>query len=343
MLHTPSGYCTVPPPRTPLCAGRPETRPDPARPTEPPPRREGQARRGAARPSPPARPPASLSPPRRRHWGATRGSSRRDAAEAWQEPRCRRGAAEVPPRRPPPGPAPSGPAAAPRREEPPALYANEGAAIGRQAEVPAPSLEYANERPSHWLARQRRLQTTFAWRWTALCCQPRQAPGGARAFAIAFALGGWAEARAAEAAARRHLPPPGRAARGHPNPGSVKPPLALRGASWSPPLPSAAPETALPSRSGRLCVRSPRTRLGDTLLRALPRPRPRPLLPRLGFSLRSTTPPAGVTAPLQGSGGGCSPPPGRMVDLDSEVPPLPPRYRFRDLLLGDQGWQSDDR
>uniref|UniRef100_A0A8B9TH86 Potassium sodium-activated channel subfamily T member 2 n=1 Tax=Anas platyrhynchos TaxID=8839 RepID=A0A8B9TH86_ANAPL len=32
-----------------------------------------------------------------------------------------------------------------------------------------------------------------------------------------------------------------------------------------------------------------------------------------------------------------------MVDLDSEVPPLPPRYRFRDLLLGEQGWQSDDR
>ncbi|KAM6415317.1 potassium channel subfamily T member 2 isoform 1-T1 [Rhynochetos jubatus] len=32
-----------------------------------------------------------------------------------------------------------------------------------------------------------------------------------------------------------------------------------------------------------------------------------------------------------------------MVDMDSEVPPLPPRYRFRDLLLGDQGWQSDDR
>uniref|UniRef100_A0A8C3NGE5 RCK N-terminal domain-containing protein n=1 Tax=Geospiza parvula TaxID=87175 RepID=A0A8C3NGE5_GEOPR len=29
-----------------------------------------------------------------------------------------------------------------------------------------------------------------------------------------------------------------------------------------------------------------------------------------------------------------------MVDLDSEVPPLPPRYRFRDLLLGDQGWQK---
>uniref|UniRef100_A0A663EIM4 Potassium sodium-activated channel subfamily T member 2 n=1 Tax=Aquila chrysaetos chrysaetos TaxID=223781 RepID=A0A663EIM4_AQUCH len=32
-----------------------------------------------------------------------------------------------------------------------------------------------------------------------------------------------------------------------------------------------------------------------------------------------------------------------MADLDSEVPPLPPRYRFRDLLLGEQGWQSDDR
>ncbi|XP_053549810.1 potassium channel subfamily T member 2 isoform X2 [Bombina bombina] len=32
-----------------------------------------------------------------------------------------------------------------------------------------------------------------------------------------------------------------------------------------------------------------------------------------------------------------------MVDLDSEVPPLPPRYRFRDLLLGEQGWQTDDR
>nr|XP_051676399.1 potassium channel subfamily T member 2 isoform X7 [Oryctolagus cuniculus] len=32
-----------------------------------------------------------------------------------------------------------------------------------------------------------------------------------------------------------------------------------------------------------------------------------------------------------------------MVDLESEVPPLPPRYRFRDLLLGDQGWQHDDR
>ncbi|XP_036409960.1 potassium channel subfamily T member 2 isoform X1 [Megalops cyprinoides] len=32
-----------------------------------------------------------------------------------------------------------------------------------------------------------------------------------------------------------------------------------------------------------------------------------------------------------------------MVDLESEVPPLPPRYRFRDLLLGDQGWINDDR
>lgn len=35
--------------------------------------------------------------------------------------------------------------------------------------------------------------------------------------------------------------------------------------------------------------------------------------------------------------------PARMVDVESEVPPLPPRYRFRDLLLGDQGWQNDDR
>ncbi|XP_012510198.1 PREDICTED: potassium channel subfamily T member 1 isoform X1 [Propithecus coquereli] len=33
----------------------------------------------------------------------------------------------------------------------------------------------------------------------------------------------------------------------------------------------------------------------------------------------------------------------RMNDLDSEVLPLPPRYRFRDLLLGDQSFQSDDR
>uniref|UniRef100_A0A8C6XH75 Potassium sodium-activated channel subfamily T member 2 n=1 Tax=Naja naja TaxID=35670 RepID=A0A8C6XH75_NAJNA len=32
-----------------------------------------------------------------------------------------------------------------------------------------------------------------------------------------------------------------------------------------------------------------------------------------------------------------------MVDLENEVPPLPPRYRFRDLLLGDQGWQNDER
>ncbi|XP_049752577.1 potassium channel subfamily T member 1 isoform X4 [Elephas maximus indicus] len=32
-----------------------------------------------------------------------------------------------------------------------------------------------------------------------------------------------------------------------------------------------------------------------------------------------------------------------MTDLDSEVLPLPPRYRFRDLLLGDQSFQSDDR
>uniref|UniRef100_A0A8C4PSG3 Potassium sodium-activated channel subfamily T member 1 n=1 Tax=Equus asinus asinus TaxID=83772 RepID=A0A8C4PSG3_EQUAS len=32
-----------------------------------------------------------------------------------------------------------------------------------------------------------------------------------------------------------------------------------------------------------------------------------------------------------------------MSDLDSEVLPLPPRYRFRDLLLGDQSFQTDDR
>ncbi|KAG7251784.1 hypothetical protein CRUP_008834, partial [Coryphaenoides rupestris] len=29
--------------------------------------------------------------------------------------------------------------------------------------------------------------------------------------------------------------------------------------------------------------------------------------------------------------------------LESEVPPLPPRFRFRDFLLGDQGFQNDDR
>ncbi|XP_076699144.2 potassium channel subfamily T member 1 isoform X4 [Callospermophilus lateralis] len=32
-----------------------------------------------------------------------------------------------------------------------------------------------------------------------------------------------------------------------------------------------------------------------------------------------------------------------MSDLDTEVLPLPPRYRFRDLLLGDQSFQNDDR
>ncbi|KAM6182824.1 potassium channel subfamily T member 1 isoform 4-T4 [Erethizon dorsatum] len=32
-----------------------------------------------------------------------------------------------------------------------------------------------------------------------------------------------------------------------------------------------------------------------------------------------------------------------MSDLDSEVLPLPPRYRFRDLLLGDQSFLSEDR
>lgn len=33
----------------------------------------------------------------------------------------------------------------------------------------------------------------------------------------------------------------------------------------------------------------------------------------------------------------------KMSGLDSEVLPLPPRYRFRDLLLGDQSFQSEDR
>ncbi|XP_055776298.1 potassium channel subfamily T member 1 isoform X3 [Salvelinus fontinalis] len=33
----------------------------------------------------------------------------------------------------------------------------------------------------------------------------------------------------------------------------------------------------------------------------------------------------------------------KMAEVDSEVPPLRPRYRFRDLLLGDQSFQNDDR
>uniref|UniRef100_A0A8B9H643 Potassium channel, subfamily T, member 2 n=1 Tax=Astyanax mexicanus TaxID=7994 RepID=A0A8B9H643_ASTMX len=32
-----------------------------------------------------------------------------------------------------------------------------------------------------------------------------------------------------------------------------------------------------------------------------------------------------------------------MVDGESEVPPLPPRFRFRDLLQGDQTWLNDDK
>ncbi|XP_055087869.1 potassium channel subfamily T member 2 [Periophthalmus magnuspinnatus] len=33
----------------------------------------------------------------------------------------------------------------------------------------------------------------------------------------------------------------------------------------------------------------------------------------------------------------------KMEQAESEVPPLPPRFRFRDLLLGDQSFQNDDR
>ncbi|XP_039856049.1 potassium channel subfamily T member 2 isoform X1 [Simochromis diagramma] len=33
----------------------------------------------------------------------------------------------------------------------------------------------------------------------------------------------------------------------------------------------------------------------------------------------------------------------KMEQLESEVPPLPPRFRFRDLLLGDQSFPNDDR
>ncbi|XP_038637683.1 potassium channel subfamily T member 1 isoform X1 [Scyliorhinus canicula] len=33
----------------------------------------------------------------------------------------------------------------------------------------------------------------------------------------------------------------------------------------------------------------------------------------------------------------------KMNELETDVPPLPPRYRFRDLLLGDQSFQNDDR
>ncbi|TKS84813.1 Potassium channel subfamily T member 2 [Collichthys lucidus] len=32
----------------------------------------------------------------------------------------------------------------------------------------------------------------------------------------------------------------------------------------------------------------------------------------------------------------------KMEQQESEVPPLPPRFRFRDLLLGDQSFQNDD-
>ncbi|KAI5253544.1 Potassium Channel Subfamily T Member 2 [Manis pentadactyla] len=33
----------------------------------------------------------------------------------------------------------------------------------------------------------------------------------------------------------------------------------------------------------------------------------------------------------------------KMGDLDTEVLPLPPRYRLRDLLLGDQAFANEDR
>lgn len=164
------------------------------------PRRPGRARqtataRGPARPSPPARLTQPATPA-----GPGNNAGLQPARRALSA-----AGLAASPRRPPPGPAPSGPAPAPRGKKPPARYANGGAAIGRHAEVPAPSLEYANERPSYWFARQRRLQTTFAWRWTALCCQPRQPAGGARAFVHVRVRAGWVggRARAAEAA-----PPP---------------------------------------------------------------------------------------------------------------------------------------
>ncbi|XP_064003224.1 potassium channel subfamily T member 2 isoform X2 [Pogoniulus pusillus] len=122
--------------------------------------------------------------------------------------------------------------------------------------------------------------------------------------------------------------------------------LAARGETVPPaplksPLPAATGSCAPAARRPPLCAQPPHPPKGQ--------PAPRRAAPRLGSSCRARLFPTplvaggGVSAPPQGIGAGCSPSPGRMADLDSEVPPLPPRYRFRDLLLGDQGWQSDDR
>jgi len=97
----------------------------------------------------------------------------------------------------------------------------------------------------------------------------------------------------------------------------------------APPPPPAA--TCLPRGACR-ARRPPQAPGGD---------RPQPgtaAVPRRSIPGAADRCPGAIGAPRGGP-----PSPGRMVDLDSEVPPLPPRYRFRDLLLGDQGWQSDDR
>uniref|UniRef100_A0ACB8F0G5 Uncharacterized protein n=1 Tax=Sphaerodactylus townsendi TaxID=933632 RepID=A0ACB8F0G5_9SAUR len=63
------------------------------------------------------------------------------------------------------------------------------------------------------------------------------------------------------------------------------------------------------------------------------------------------SPPRRLKSSPGGCGGGSSSKSGIILDissltmneLDTEVLPLPPRYRFRDLLLGDQSFQNDDR